>query len=346
VSTPGGNGQTYSGSDERGLRMSLIGMYAQDDWRLASNLTVNYGVRYEITNTPIEVRGLSALVEHLTDPAPRIGQIDDKNPSLLNISPRIGLSYDPFKKGKTAIRAGFGVFDSLMLLNAYDTPLFRSFPFFAQAVLTVPANTVDCAVNNIAGCTTLYGSFPNGGYGIATKATTALRTAYADPAPPRSYIMQWNLNVEHQLGSWMITLGYVGARGVHLLQVERNINTVMPTKTDSGWFYPAVLASSPAAKINPHYSAINTSATWNTDSDYSAAHVSVKRNLSKGFQFSGSYAWAKSIDSASSTGSTTSGSGYPNGIGNPSPLNPSINRGLSDFDLRNNATFSLIYVLP
>jgi len=349
AATPGGNGITYSGSDERGLRMALIGMYAQDDWRLKSNLTINYGVRYEITNTPSEVQGLSALVEHLTDPAPRIGQIDDKNPSLRNISPRVGLSYDPFKKGTTAIRAGFGVFDSLMLLNAYDTPLFRSFPFFAQAVLTSPANSQPCTSLNPnlpAGCTQLYGSFPNGGYSIAQNATAALRTAYADPAPPRSYIMQWNLNVEHQFASWMVTVGYVGARGVHLLQVERNINTVLPTKTARGWFYPAVLASAPAQKINTHYSSINTSATWNTDSDYSAAHVSVKRSLSNGLQFAASYAWAKSIDSASSTGSTTSGSGYPNGIGSPSPLNPSINRGLSDFDLRNNATVSLIYVLP
>jgi len=346
-STPGGTGLTYSGSDERGMREALIGMYAQDDWRLTSNLTLNYGIRYEITTKPTEVNGLIALVQHLTDPAPRLGgPILDKNPSLKNFSPRVGLSYDPFKKGKTAIRAGFGVFDSLMLLNSYDTPLFRSFPFFAQAVLTVPAGTVDCAVNNIPGCSTLYGSFPNGGYAIGANSPASLRTAYVDPAPPRSYIMQWNMNVEHQLGNWMITAGYVGARGVHLIQAERNINSVLPTKTTRGWFYPAVLASASAAKINPNYSAINTSATWNTDSDYSGGHLSVKRNLNKGLQIVGSYAWAKSMDSASSTGSTTSGSGYPNGIGNPSPQNPSINRGLSDFDIRNNATISLIYVAP
>ncbi|MDP9037705.1 MAG: TonB-dependent receptor [Acidobacteriota bacterium] len=344
----GGNGQTYPGSDERGMRLSLIGMYAQDDWRLRSNLTVNYGLRYEITNKPSVVHGLTALVEHLTDVSPRVGgPIDDVNPTLKNLSPRIGLSYDPFHNGKTAVRAGFGVFDSLMLLNEYDTPLFRSFPFFAQGTLTVPAKTADCRVNpSVPGCTNLYGSFPNGGYALASNTTATLRTAYVDPAPPRSYIMQWNLNVEQQLGGWMVSAGYVGARGVHLLQVERNIDTVAPQLTASGWFYPAVLASQPLQKINPHFSAINTSATWNTDSDYTAGHLSVRHNLAHGFQVYGSYAYSKSIDSGSSTGSTTSGSGYPNGIGSPSPQNPVINRGLSDFDLRHNATLSVIYEAP
>ncbi len=343
----GGNGQTYSGSDERGMRLSLIGMYAQDDWRIKNNLTLNYGVRYEITTKPTAVHGLIALVEHLTDFPPRVGgPIDDVNPTLKNISPRVGLSYDPFHNGKTAVRAGFGVFDSLMLLNEYDTPLFRSFPFFAQGTLTVPAGTGDCRVSPISGCSNLYGSFPTGGYALAANTTATLRTAYVDPAPPRSYIMQWNLNIQQQIGSWMVSVGYIGARGVHLLQVERNIDTVPPIYTSAGWFYPAVLASAPLQKINPHYSAINTSATWNTDSDYSAAQASVKHNFNRGFQVLGSYAWGKSIDSASSTGSTTSGSGYPNGIGSPSPQNPVINRGLSDFDIRHNATVSLVYDAP
>src|SRR5207253_2769414 len=82
-------------------------------------------------------------------------------------------------------------------------------------------------------------------FGITPQSTIpSLRTAYIDPSPPRSYIMQWNLNIEKQLGSWGITAGYVGARGVHLLQVERNMNTVMPTIVGSGlsarYFYPAV----------------------------------------------------------------------------------------------------------
>ena len=70
----------------------------------------------------------------------------------------------PFHNGKTAIRAGWGIFDSLMLLeNEYDTPLFRSFPFFAQAVLTGPCriDTLhDCNPKSIASrlATQLYGS--------------------------------------------------------------------------------------------------------------------------------------------------------------------------------------------
>jgi hypothetical protein len=128
--------------------------------------------------------------------------------------------------------------------------------------------------------------------------------------------------------------------------VERNVNTVQPVKTSAGWFYPAVLASSPAQKLNPVFSAINTSAIWNADSEYSALHVGVKRSMAKGFQVVGSYAWGKSMDTSSSTSSARAGSGYPNAIGNPAPLSPIINRGLSDFDLRHNATISLIFDIP
>src|SRR5207237_3340644 len=97
------------------------------------------------------------------------------------------------------------------------------------------------------------------------------------------YLMQWNLNMEKQLGSWGITAGYVGARGVHLLQVERNMNTVMPTIVGSGlsarYFYPAVAKVASCTpqpncvqtlkqtflKLNPNFASINCTATFNSD---------------------------------------------------------------------------------
>jgi hypothetical protein len=63
-------------------------------------------------------------------------------------------------------------------------------------------------------------------------------------------------------------------------------------------------------------------------------------------QVQGSYAFGKSIDDSSSTSSVTAGTGYPNAIGNPAPLFPSINRGLSDFDIRHNAVVSMVWEIP
>lgn len=322
---------TFLGTDdERGMRQSLYGGYVQDDWKVSSRLTLNLGMRYEIATIPTESQNRIALLRSLSDSAPSLGKaIDTRNPTLRDFSPRVGLAWNPFGDGKTSIRAGFGIFDNLPLLYLYDTPLFRSFPYFTQGVLT-----------NVT-APGLYGAFPSGGYALFSNGQ--LRTAYVDPAPPRSYTMQWNFNIQRQIKAWTLTTGYVGSRGVHLVEVERNMNVVQPISTPLGYFYPP---TSTTQKLNPNFATINTTDTWNADSHYEALHVSMARPLTRGLQVQGSYAWAKSIDDSSSTSSVTAGTGYPNAIGNPDPLIPQINKGLSDFDIRHNATVSLVYDVP
>src|SRR5207244_4962546 len=75
-------------------------------------LTVNLGMRYEFMNTPHELQGKqSRLINDFTDlfsPGPVI-----KNNTLKNFSPRVGLAYDLFGNGKTAIRGGAGIYYDL-----------------------------------------------------------------------------------------------------------------------------------------------------------------------------------------------------------------------------------------
>jgi hypothetical protein len=139
----------------------------------------------------------------------------------------------------------------------------------------------------------------------------------------------------------LLSLGYVGSRSLHLVNVERNMNTVVPVNTGAGWIYPAG-----AKVLNPNFGPINTTDTWNADSTYESMHASVKKSLSRGLQLQGSYTWAKSLDNASSTSSVAAGSGYPNAIGVPTPLIPGLNRGLSDFDLRHVFVLSFLYDVP
>lgn len=354
--------KTYIGTREaniRNYRQTLYGMFAQDSWKMFSNFTLNLGFRYEFVTIPTEKSGKTAILRHLTDSAPTVGgPMALGNPSLKDFSPRVGFSYDPFRNGKMAIRAGFGMYDSLDLLNEYDLVFERSFPYNTQESLAT-SNGINLN-NSFPSTAYCYGAqkdtatgnvdpaFGAGGncFGITPQSSLSLRTAYIDPNPPRSYIMSWNLNIEKQLGPWGITVGYVGARGVHLLQVERNINTVMPIKSAQGYFYPAVKKGAPLAKLNPNFASINCSATFNVDSEYNALHVSVNRSMRKGLQVIGSFAYGKSLDDASSTASTSSGTGYAYAIGNPQPLLPAINRGRSDFDVKNNATMSVVYQVP
>jgi hypothetical protein len=197
-------------------------------------------------------------------------------------------------------------------------------PYFVQGVTTAPP----------------VGSFPSGAFPLLQ--VSDLRTAYIEPKPGRAYSMKWNLNIQRDLFGWVADIGYTGSRGVHLPQVERNMNTVIPELQPNGtWVYPAG-----KPKLNTNFSTINTTDTWNTDSYYHGLQASVKKTLHSGLHIQSSYAYAKSIDTASSTGSTAAGSGYSGARAVPTPLLPGLNRGLSDFDMRHSYSFSLVWLLP
>ncbi|MBM3759568.1 MAG: TonB-dependent receptor [Acidobacteria bacterium] len=108
----------------RGYRQSLFGFFLQDDYRAKPNLTINLGVRYEFITVPTEVNGKISNLRRVTDSALTIGSPWHSNPSLRNFSPRVGMAWDPFKSGKTSVRAGFGIF--------YDQILPRYYFFFRQ----------------------------------------------------------------------------------------------------------------------------------------------------------------------------------------------------------------------
>src|SRR5262249_50033520 len=96
-------------------RQSLFGMYAQDDFRVSSKLTLNLGLRYEFIRVPSILHGrISNLPNYLsrnqTENDLILGNPFFKNPSLKNFAPRFGFAWDPTGHGKTSIRGGAGIF--------------------------------------------------------------------------------------------------------------------------------------------------------------------------------------------------------------------------------------------
>jgi hypothetical protein len=315
----------YPGSDtRRGLRQTLLAGYFQDDIRLRSNLAINVGLRYEFVTIPVEVNNKVALLHDLFDTEVIVGgPVHDSNPTKLSFSPRVGIVWDPFKDGKTSIRSSVGIFDSLPFLWLYDTPLTRSLPIFVQGVTFNPT----------------IGSFPSRAFGEMDLGS--LRTAYVEREPSRAYSGKWALSVQRDVFGWLAEVGYSGSRGIHLPLVERNMNTVLPVETDAGWVYPEG-----AQVLNPNFASINTTDTWNADSYYHGLQASVRKSLSSGLQLLSSYTWSKSIDTASSAGSSQATAAYESAVGVAHPLLPFLNRGLSDFDIRHNFVFSLVWELP
>ena len=320
-------GALYPTSDTtRDMSETLIGGYIQDDLRLGNTLTLNLGLRYEMMTIPTEADGQVALLKGLTDSEVTVGgKIHDSNPTLKNFAPRLGVAWDPFGTRTTAIRGGVGVFDVLPFLYLYETPLNRSLPFFLQGNSTNPPA----------------GSFPAGAY--STLSVQNLRTAWVDPNPPRAYRTQWNVDVQRQIGSWTAEIGYVGASGVNLPLVERNMNTVMPERVGDRWVYPSRATST---VLNPNFSAINTTVTWNAESSYHGLQTALKRNFSKGVQGQAAYTWSKSIDTGSSISSVSSGTGYESSFAVATPLLPELGRGPSNYDVRHNFVGSFVWELP
>ena len=98
--------------------LTSLGFFVQDSWRMRSNLTVNYGVRYDYEITPVfaAVNAISTAAENalgITQGIPR-----DKN----NFAPRLGIAWDPRNNDKTVVRASFGMFyDHPLLALAFDS---------------------------------------------------------------------------------------------------------------------------------------------------------------------------------------------------------------------------------
>jgi hypothetical protein len=320
-------GALYPTSDTtRDMRETLVGAYVQDDIRVGNSLTLNLGVRYEMMTTPTEADGQVALLKNLTDPEVTVGgRIHDRNPTLKNFAPRLGVAWDPFGTRTTAIRGGVGVFDVLPFLYLYETPLNRSLPYFLQGNSTNPAA----------------GSFPSGAF--AQLSAQNLRTAWVDPTPPRAYRTQWNVDVQRQIGAWTAEIGYVGASGTHLPLVERNMNTVLPARAGDRWVYPSRATST---VLNPNFSAINTTVTWNAESSYHGLQTVLKRNLRNGLLGQAAYTWSKSLDTGSSISSVSSGTGYESSFSVATPLLPELARGPSNYDVRHNFVGSVVWELP
>ena len=307
----------------RGLRQTVTGAYIQDDWRLLPTLTVNLGLRYEVATVPSEVQGKLSTLIHITDPTPHLGDPFFSNPTLKNWEPRVGLAWDPFHDGKTAVRAGFGMYDVLPLLYEFELLSSLSAPYFLSgSVSNLPA-----------------GTFPSGAAALLNVA--GLAQTYVEPTPHRNYILQWNANIQRSLTPGLTaTIGYIGSRGVHQPFRSDDIDIVLPTGTPQGYLWPSPAGS--GKTINPSASTIR-GLFWDGNSFYDAMQLQVNKRMSHGFQVQGSYTWGKSIDTSSST---LVGNAFANAYNAPFWFDTRLGRGLSDFDIRRVFVLNALWQVP
>ncbi|HEY4047484.1 MAG TPA: carboxypeptidase regulatory-like domain-containing protein [Acidobacteriaceae bacterium] len=306
----------------RDMRQTIFGVYGLDNVRVRPTFTVNLGLRYEMASVPTESSGKLSNLATLMSTQPRLGSPYFANPTYRNLEPRVGFSWDPFHNGRTSVRAGFGMYDVLPLPYEFELQTILSAPYFRLGTLTNPP----------------MGSFPKMAFGLLK--SPILRNAYIDSNPKRNYVMQWNATIQREVfPDLTVFLGYVGSRGVHLPYHLEDFNFVLPTLTAQGYVWPSPRGS--GAKINPALGQID-GLIWNSDSIYHALQAQVTRRWHRSLQFGGSYTFAKTIDTGSSS---LIADNFPN-VTRRLFFDPRSGRGPSDFDTRHNLTMNYVWQIP
>ncbi len=327
-----------------GIRETLFGAYVQDDIKLRKTLTLNAGLRYEFLTVPTESHNLTSVLPSLSAANPNVGTPLFKNPTLRNFEPRMGFAWNP-RGGKTLFRGGFGIFDVLPLPYEFTLSFQRAAPFVRTIVGEDPAA----------------GSLPMGAYDQFINQQDTNLAYYADPAPKRNYVMQWNFSIAQELTPTLaLTVGYVGSRGIHQPYRVDNIDMVIPSLSPAGYLWPCgpdglgdtcqagFLPSGtqanpiPSSKINPNFGRVNAT-LWQANSFYDAMQVDLAKRVSHGFTFHAAYTWGKSIDTLSATEADDA---FPNGIFNQIFFDQQTTRGLSDFNIAQNLVLSATWEIP
>jgi hypothetical protein len=304
------------GHNEVGVQNTNYDFFVQDDIRLLPRFTLNLGVRYEyntvlqgdlIGNFDIATLTLLPMGAPLYKP--------DRN----NFGPRVGFSWDPTGRGKTAVRGGFGVFYSPMLTGAalglagnYQQNVnfnILDFFFIPNFKCTPPYFLTYPVPNPLPTCTP---PPPTNVTGI-------------DPNIRDTYSMHWSLGVQHEIvRNTILEVSYVGNRGVKLPAGAAYAGEELNLSPFPG-----------QPNHNANFGEIRRFGNF-VNSNYHALQASVRRRVAKGINVDANYTYAHETDDAVNilTGA------YQNS------LDPNLDYASGDIDVRHNFTLGAVWDLP
>jgi hypothetical protein len=314
-------GLAPNGALDRYWRFTLFAGYVQDTFRIHRRVTLNAGLRYETTTMPVDIYGRDSALPSLIDRAPTVGPLY-QNPTRKNLSPRVGFAWDVFGDGRTSIRGGYGIyFNTNNQQNLIVT-------------VTNPPATPRIAIQFSPSCTPAFPAAP-----LSCPFANSIRPVQFDLDNP--YVNVYNLSVQREL-PWdtVVTLGYAGSRGIHLLR-SNDVNTAIPTiRSDGTPLYPP--AGSP--RQNTAFSTIELKSS-DGNSWYNAMIFEVRKRWNRSFNIQSSYTFSRNIDT---TQASTFFSDATNGTTTAFPEFPGLNynKGLADYHAKHNWVVNFTWEIP
>jgi len=283
------------GQDNYYFRGHYWDVYAQDEWKVRGNLTLNIGMRYEYLSPYTELHNQIAnldLSPGVLNPAagtpsvavvtagqsgPYSGALPKSlvRPDRNNLAPRIGFAWKPLRD--TVVRGGYGINNNT---GAYST-IAQQLAF--QPPFSTTSTNIQTAAQAGAGLLTLADGFP---------APTGITNSYAvNPNYRLGYVQIRNLDIQQQIRpTLLLNLDYTGTKGTDLDILEA------PNRTLAG----LRIANAQAFTFENSVG----------DAEANALSVRLRKRLAGGFSIGGIYTWSKSLDDASSIGAgATVGSG-------------------------------------
>jgi hypothetical protein len=296
---------TQAGGDfTRDLRGWELGSYAQDEYRISSTLTLNYGVRYEIT-TPfrdIHNRMMEFAPGHQSTVYPNApngllfpgdsGVPDTIAPVFKSDwAPRIGFAWDPLGNSRTVIRSAYGIFYD-ELLNGVGMPFRATSSALPQTVVRTLTGYTKINYANPLG--TVTNPFAPGQFALPASTFTIDRNLL----PP--YAQDWNFTIDQTLGKQNLSVGYIGSKGTRLPRlVEANPAVYVPGAT---------FANSPRRRLYSGCTLTTGTCTLgtaglvegNANSTFHSAQVSLTRRGTPDLNYTLAYTFSKDLDYSSS----------------------------------------------
>jgi Carboxypeptidase regulatory-like domain len=347
--------------------------FVQDDWRASRNLTVNLGLRYELSTVIKDDHNLLGNF----DPTLGLLQVgrglsSPYNTDHTNFAPRLGFAWDVTGRGKTVLRGGGGII--------YETVNWESFLALnnSMGLSTIPTGAIIDASGNTAGGSIAVGTvnFPasslNWDPAITGVQGSVFPTTPLDcSAAPCSilgvarnlktpYVWNWSLNVQHAFtNNLSLEIGYVGSHGSKLVGIH-DINQPPP---GSGWTggpggtIAQCLASAPAwdncaadgdaeqaaRPFNPNFPYLaNIYQMGNIyRSNYNGLQTTLTSRNFHGFSAVVGYTYSHSLDDVGANWDFGAGSGIPQ-----NNVRPQTEYASSDFDIRHRFTLAMTYLIP